>query len=470
MHKPVLPIVAVVVLALLLGLPPVLGMLTESQVNARVAAMADDALLTARVESYERGWFGSRARIELALGRDYTSRLQSLGTSTEPSARSAMILVDFAHGPIAIRDGAQLGLSTMVARIDPDSADHRELLTRLGVPYLFEFRGRTGFLGRLTFEADAPPLDLAADDAAVLFSGALLEGSFGGGTLDYAARVDAFDLRSGDAAFAARGLAAEGRNEVRAFLPLGPATFTLERLTIDDTSAQGAPALDATSLRFTTDLRLDDDGVLISGEQTLAADSVSVAPAVTVRDAAATLGYRNLDGDALTAYARALQRGAAAGNVDPYLLLTEVTPSIERLLAAGPSLLVEPLRFTVNGEPFDGRFMLNVRPGAMPPAGALDLRDVGLWADVLQLTAEATVSKVLARSVAVQLTAAQLAAGGAVPPSQIEAMAEAQVGLILLTLIGQGLVTDDGETYTLRVDLTDGALSVNGVPLPFGVP
>jgi uncharacterized protein YdgA (DUF945 family) len=469
MHKPVLPIVALVVLALLLGLPPVLGMLTESQVNARVAAMADDALLTARVDSYERGWFGSRARIELALGRDYASRLQSLGTSTEASPRSAMILVDFAHGPIAIRDGAQLGLSTMVARIDPDSAGHRELLTRLGVPYLFEFRGRTGFLGRLTFEADAPPLDLAADDAAVLFSGALLEGSFGGGALDYAARVDVFDLRSGDAAFTARGLAAEGRNEVRAFLPLGPATFTLERLTIDDAGAQGAPALDATSLRFTTDLRLDEDGVLISGEQTLAAESVSVAP-VTVRDVGATFGYRDLDADALTAYARALQRGAAVGNVDPYLLLTEVTPSIERLLAAGPSLLVEPLRFTVNGEPFDGRFRLNVRPEAMPPAGALDLRDLGLWADVLQLTAEATVSKVLARSVAVQLTAAQLAAGGAVPPSQIEAMAEAQVGLILLTLIGQGLVTDDGETYTLRLDLTDGTLSVNGVPLPFGVP
>ena len=80
----------------------------------------------------------------------------------------------------------------------------------------------------------------------------------------------------------------KAENEVRAFLPLGPATFTLERLTIDDTSAQGAPALDATSLRFTTDLRLDADGVLISGEQTLAADSVSVAPDVTVRDAAAT--------------------------------------------------------------------------------------------------------------------------------------------------------------------------------------
>ncbi len=167
MHKTTLPLAALV-LVLLLALPPVLGMLTESQVNARVAAMADNQLLTARVESFERGWFTSRSRIEIVLGRDYASRLESFGAGQGgPTPRSAMILVDFAHGPIVIRDGVQLGLSTMVARLDPDSAGHRELLGRLGVPYLFEFRGRTGFLGGLTFEADAPPLDLAADDASV---------------------------------------------------------------------------------------------------------------------------------------------------------------------------------------------------------------------------------------------------------------------------------------------------------------
>ena len=147
-----------------------------------------------------------------------------------------------------------------------------------------------------------------------------------------------------------------------------------------------------------------------------------------------------------------------------------MTPSIERLLAAGPSLLVEPLRFTVNGEPFDGRFMLNACPEAMPPAGALDLRDLGLWADILQLTAEThgVESARAQRRRAADRRAAR--SRGAVPPSQIEAMAEAQVGLILLTLIGQGLVTDDGETLHARLDVTDGALSVNGVPLPFGVP
>jgi uncharacterized protein YdgA (DUF945 family) len=225
-----------------------------------------------------------------------------------------------------------------------------------------------------------------------------------------------------------------------------------------------------TSLRVTSDLRLDDGGALISGEQTIAADSMSVAPDVVMRDAVATVVYRNLDADALTAYGRAVERGTAVGNLDPYLLLAEVTPSIERLLAADPSLRVEPLRFTLNGEPFDARVMLDVRTEAMPAAGALDLRDFGLWGELLEVTAEASVSKALARSIAVQATAAQLASGGTVPPSEIEAMAEAQVGLILLTLVGQGLVTEDGDRYTVRMSLMDGTLNVNGIPLPFGLP
>ena len=469
MHKTTLPLAALV-LVLLLALPPVLGMLTESQVNARVAAMADNQLLTARVESFERGWFTSRSRIEIVLGRDYASRLESLGAGqggTTP--RSAMMIVDFAHGPIVIRDGVQLGLSTMVARLDPDSAGHRELLGRLGVPYLFEFRGRTGFLGRLTFEADAPPLDLAADDASVRFSGAQLEGSFARGVLDYTARVDAFELTSGDAAFAARGLAAMGENEVRAYLPLGPAQFTIERLTINDTSVQGPPALDAANLRFVSDFRLDEDGILIAGEQTLTADSVGAAPDVSVSDAVATVVYRNLDADALTAYGQAVQRGSAAGNLDPYLLLAEVTPSIERLLAARPTVNVEPLRFTLNGEPFEAHLAVNVLTEALPAAGALDLRDVSLWADLLDATAEIIVSKALARIVAVQAYTA-LADPGALPPSEIQAMAEAQVGLILVTLIGQGLVTEEGDRYSTRLRFANGTLSVNGNPLPFILP
>src|SRR5689334_19844551 len=52
---------------LLLALPPVLGMLTESQVKARIAALDSSGVLRASLRTYERGWFRSRARMSLAF-------------------------------------------------------------------------------------------------------------------------------------------------------------------------------------------------------------------------------------------------------------------------------------------------------------------------------------------------------------------------------------------------------------------
>ena len=286
------------------------------------------------------------------------------GGQRGPTLRSAMILVHFAHGPIAIRDGVQLGLSTMVARLDPDSAGHRELLGRLGVPYLFEFRGRTGFLGGLTFEADAPPIDLAADDASVRFSGGELEGSFARGVLDYAARVDAFESTSGDAGFAARGLAAMGERGARLFAARSRA-LTIERLTIDDASAEGPPALDAANLRFVSDFRLDEDGILIAGEQTFTADSVGAAPDVSVSDAVAT---RLSKSRRRRAHRIRSSRPTRLGRRQPRSLsAARGSHALDRAATRGPpTVSVEPLRFTLNGEPFEAHLAVNVRTEPCP--------------------------------------------------------------------------------------------------------
>jgi uncharacterized protein YdgA (DUF945 family) len=49
-------------------------------------------------------------------------------------------------------------------------------------------------------------------------------------------------------------------------------------------------------------------------------------------------------------------------------------------------------------------------------------------------------------------------------------MAEAQSGLMLAMLVGQGVLVEDGDGYRTSLDYTDGALTLNGSPLPFGLP
>jgi uncharacterized protein YdgA (DUF945 family) len=469
-------ILAIVVVILVVGLPPVLGMLTESQVNARVDALAGNPFVSARVDSFERGWFSSRTNIQLALSESYIAQLERMNTlSGNPAAapaaltRGTTILVDLVHGPIAVRDGVHFGLSKMVARLDPQTEGYAELLQRLGIPYLFEFRGRTGFAGAVKFDADAPPIDFVADDARVRFSGAVLDGSFAGGSVQYNGRIDTLEVTSGPSAFSLQSISATGDNELRSsYLVLGTIELRIARATMLDATVSTGPVFEASNLHFSSDFALDDEGTLANGQATYAAESIVAGPDMQIRDASVGLILRNLDAEALEAYAAAMQRGAAAVLPDSNQLLADITPAVERLLAAGPSMAIDPIRFTLNDELFDARIQLNTKTGALPPAGALDLRDPALWFLLLDGTATANVSKNLARNLAVQAMTLQFAANQELPPDQAQYMAEAQAGLILITLVQQGILNENGDNYSTELGFTDGALSVNGSP--FGLP
>jgi uncharacterized protein YdgA (DUF945 family) len=89
---------------------------------------------------------------------------------------------------------------------------------------------------------------------------------------------------------------------------------------------------------------------------------------------------------------------------------------------------------------------------------------------LLDSRAELDVSKVLAQRLATLAMRMQMAGDPSIPPQQAEYMAEAQAGLILVTLVAQGVLTDTGDAYRAELRFADGALALNGRPLPFGLP
>src|SRR5690554_4513063 len=95
MNKPAIALGGALAVALL-GLPPVLGMMTESQVAQRVESLRGHPLVTAELESFDRGWFGSRARIGFGLSPAYAAQLAAStpGASPEELAQRATIVVD----------------------------------------------------------------------------------------------------------------------------------------------------------------------------------------------------------------------------------------------------------------------------------------------------------------------------------------------------------------------------------------
>ena len=63
-----------------------------------------------------------------------------------------------------------------------------------------------------------------------------------------------------------------------------------------------------------------------------------------------------------------------------------------------------------------------------------------------------------------------LGADPTLPQDQLEYMAEAQSGLMITLLVGQGVLIEQGDEYVSSIQYTDGTVTLNGNVLPFGLP
>jgi len=461
--------VAVVVL-LLLGLPAVLGMLTQTQIEARVAALDASELLKASLRSYERGWFHSRARITLALAPQVIAKLDALGAARGMASfagtldRRVPIEVEIAHGPLAVLDGVHFGWSQIVARLDRQSSSVAGLEQMLGVPYAFEFRGHTAFGGAVAFAADLSPVDLTVEGARVELSGAALAGTFADGRLVSAGRVDRFELTSPPGGVSIRNVRAATETTIRSahVLP-GATSLSIERVAIVDAARGGSPVFDADKMRFASTIGLDPSEALLDLHATYDADSVFV-DGTRVADASLGVAVAKVDVAALDAYL-----AAARAQPSDHPPTAEQKSAYGRLLAAGPSLVLDPVRFRVNEEPFTAHVEVATNPAALPPAGAFDPEDPAELLPALRGVAMVDVSKKLARAIAVLATELRYN-DGSLTREQAHMLAEAQTGLMLATLVGQGILVDAGDTYRAELRLGDGTLTLNGEALPLGGP
>jgi hypothetical protein len=464
--------VAVVVLGVL-GLPPALGLLTESQVRARAAAISAGGVWAVDVRSFERGWFHGRAKIDLALSPAYAQQLgaadagEMLGLGALVG-RTAPLDVELAYGPVAIFDGVHFGVSRMIARLDPEVDAVAQLEQSLNVPHLFEFRGTAGFTGNLAFDADVPPIDLPAAPARMLFSGALIAGTLAGNRLVANVDIDRFEFSSPTGVFTVAGIVAKIDNEIRSRYVLpGNAGFSIQSIAIVDAQRGATPVFEAAGLRVDSATTLDATQTLLDVQATFALDSALIDGA-KISDAYVGVALRKLDTQALDDYATASRSLDAAGGGTS--AARNLQPTIVRAVAAAPSVALDPVRFTFGGEPFTGRMEIATNTAALPAAGALDLADPATLLKLFDASADLQVSKKLAQQLAALVMQVQYANDPAMPPGQQRLFAEAQSGLMLVALVGQGMLVATDDAYRAELRVTNGAVTLNGAALPFSVP
>ena len=458
--------IAVATALVLATLPAVLGIMTEQRVRARIEAM-QEGTLTARLLSYERGWLASRARIELTLSPRYLAEIQALDPATLPPDAAAP---DQMHGPVAFGGGGVFfGLSKTVARLDPESDGVGELERRLGVPYLFEFRGRTGFLGRTAFDADLPPIHLPLAGTTLDFSGATVSGVLRGQHLTSNLELGSIAFSTPSGAFGLRNLAGSIDSEIRSRYGVpGTLELKLEHALIADADVR-TPLFELENLNATSRATLDPTGAQLEMQMTYSVDALR-AEGMAFADIDLGVALHKIDMDAMKAYfdnTSLLSEGR--DSPERAAMLAALSPQVARALAASPSLVLNPVRFTLNNEPFDAHAELTTDPAALPPPGAFDIEDPGLWLAVVKSQATIKISKLLAKQLAVVAVQTRLANDMRLPPEQLHPLAEAQAGLVLAALAGQGMLRNDGDSYLSDIEVADGLLTVNGRPLPLGL-
>jgi len=451
-------------LIVLLALPGIVGSITEANVRDRVAAIDASGSADAELTSFDKGWFRSTAHILL---RPENFGQLAAATGTQLGAVGELpIAVEFAHGPVAVLDGVYFGWSTFVARPDLEAPGVAELTQSLGVPYLFQFRGRTPFSGGLRFDADAPPFTLPVDEALLSFSGGTLAGKFAGQRLVADAQIGSLDLTSPTGTFAVRGVLASADNQLRSeYVMPGEASFSISSISVSPAQST-TPMFETANLRMSSDVDIDAAGELLEMRVKYDVDSVRIQDNELT---AGSLGLTilKLDAAAVEAYG-AIASDAAAG-LDPQAIAASLGPHLERALRAGPSLTLDPVRFRYDGEPFEGRVEVTTNPARLPPAGTLTLDNPLLMLSVVNTKADVRMSKTLAGQLATLGARMQLSYDPTIPPEQLDYMAEAQSGLMLTMLVGQGVLIEEGDGYRTSVDYTDGSLTLNGNPLPFGL-
>ena len=244
----------------------------------------------------------------------------------------------------------------------------------------------------------------------------------------------------------------------------GDATLAIEQLSIVDAARGDDPVLDAANVKITSKVGLDPHTTLLDLHATYDSDSVLLY-GMRVTEASVGVTLDKMDVAALETYLKLAQ--SDAGGNDPAAEVGK--SSLTRSLAAGPSFVLDPLRFRFDGEPFTARLEIATNPAALPATGSVDLDNWLALLPVLRSTATVDVSKKLARDIAV-LAAEMRYADDGMPPEQRRLLADMQAGLMLVTLVSQGMLVDAGDTYRAELRLADGAVTLNGGPLPFDLP
>jgi len=472
----------IVISSIFVALPPIVGMQAQSKIENATAQLSAAAqnFYEVKIERYDRGWFSSESRIRISFTDAYIAANPTISTEapdgTTPYAdflREGITQeIQVTHGPILFGHDFGLGIAridhTMDAKGNPEAAD---VLKQVGNDYFMTTKVTIAFDGTGSLMMHAPSFTYANDaDGELIFAGADFDGSLD--LTDMHIKLDgaihgasSTDTQGDEFAMTPMTLSVDMRYPESAPFGIGSAEFAIDRMLIVGESTVDMQGVAITgsakegkdgNVEFSAGYRLDK---LAAQDTEVSGLNMSISLGNVSMDTAKNLS------DQYTKIQTTLA-------TDPQAAMAAMADPLYDLIQDGAVLAMDPVTMSMNDRKLSISMHVTAKPENLPERAAFGLTNPLLFMDLFKFNTSMSANQELVIEMAMPQLKEQMRAG--IPPNaqvneeQLEQMVRAQAPVMIGALVGQGYIKEEGDLYTLEASFDDGALLLNGNPLPLG--
>lgn len=439
-------VVAILVVAVAVAVPPLFGTRARSIMEDRLGTVGESLAPYMKVEvsfdDWDVGWYSSTATVSFQVTFDTASpelqaQIQDSFGATLPQ------VVTLYHGPILVRPSPGLGWGSAEIVVDHSVVPElREFEQATGVDHLARLGVSVGFGGGLSMAMDMPEFEYMEDESPpnteIDFGGLEAVAKFGGGgvTLDLDGRfggVDVAMLSSMQLAWGRTTWTGSARKHARVpDLWLGGVETEIARVMFS--TGGGESTYDVTDIRMEAESAVEGD--LMVGTNVFEVGEVRIMDMV-LQDLVVDLAMRyGVDGLAR------LMDVDYIDALDPEQQMAVVNDLIRERLTFN----IDRLGFTHDGRGALASLAIEFRGDELP-----DGFEFGPNADFTAISPLVTAD--------LDLSFHRDLLGG---------LGLGQMDPMVRVLVREGIVQESGDDYTLDVGLANGGLTVNGDPFePF---
>ena len=471
MNKPLLTGAGVTLVAL--GVAPYfIGSSVQDNVNEAVSELNKQAVYSAEVLSYDKGWFSTTAEVKLAFDFQAIFNAQNIDPAEVPLEENPSITATLVahHGPVYFGDGVGLGRVHYTMSID--GGELREYVQWDAQQPIYHNEGVVGLFGGLSYKDVIPALSATNEEEGftLLFSGYSGEAKPEGGQTLYTSSGESLSINADEFSMNMANLSMDVTYDgsmVEAFK--GELFESKVKALIETMEVSGLEAGETVQLEniaLVTDTEIDESTNTANVYVEYAIDKV-VGPELEASDMMLGVALNNLDVDFIKAYQDFSNTSLMIPSEEvPAKMMEFVEANLLPQLKVEPELNITKLKATLPEGSFTAYANtklvgIDALPGTM--------EDVAFWVTHLLANAEITADKAFAQSVASGYMMGQLMAtpqAQNMTAEELEAAVEQQTPMVLSTFAQQGLIKETEKGYETKLELKDGKASVNGTPIP----